>query len=239
MRAFGWMAAMVVLASLVPVAARSACTVGRLAELPVTMIGEKATAPVKINGRPAQIAIDSGAAFSILPRAVAVDNGLSIYAAPFNLRMSGVNGDIDVSVAKVRTFTLAGVDLSNIEFLVGGSSLDGLAGLLGQNVLHIADVEYDFANGALRIMRPRGCGEANLAYWAAGKPVSTLAVQAGRGANQQVSGVVTVNGVRLRAVFDTGADSSVLTLAGAGRGSTSTRPTWCRRGAVGVWAAAG
>jgi len=44
-----------------------------------------------------------------------------------------------VSVATVKTFTLAGAPLKNVEFLVGGSEIGtGSVGLLGQNVLHIA-----------------------------------------------------------------------------------------------------
>ncbi len=39
-------------------------------------------------------------------------------------------------------------------------------GLLGQNVFRIADVEYDLANGVIRLAQPRDCKNIPLAYWA-------------------------------------------------------------------------
>ena len=67
----------------------------------------------------------------------------TIPAAPFGFFVGVGGGAADVSVATVKVFTLADVPLHNIDFLVGGSDFGsgGSVGLLGQNVLHIGDVE--------------------------------------------------------------------------------------------------
>ncbi|HEX4183887.1 MAG TPA: retropepsin-like aspartic protease, partial [Caulobacteraceae bacterium] len=52
--------------------AEAACTLAKLAELPVTLSDERPTIPVTINGKPAVVFIDTGAFFSTLtPEAVA------------------------------------------------------------------------------------------------------------------------------------------------------------------------
>ncbi len=60
-----------------------------------------------------------------------------------------------------------GVPFHNVEVLVGGS-LGGRSesvGVLGQNFFRIGDVEYDLANGVIRLMRAEGCSHTLLAYW--------------------------------------------------------------------------
>ncbi|MGQ7438322.1 hypothetical protein ACTGWA_11050, partial [Streptococcus suis] len=89
------------------------------------------------------------------------------------LRINGIGGSSDANVATVRHFGLAGVDIPNVEFDVSGSDI-GQTGLLGQNVLGLADVEYDLPDGMVRLFRPKGCSKTALAYWTAGKPFFTL-----------------------------------------------------------------
>jgi len=47
----------------------------------------------------------------------------------------------------------------NVEFLVSGNEVgpSGGVGLIGQNLLQRWDVEYDLANGMLRLMRDEDC----------------------------------------------------------------------------------
>ncbi len=56
--------------------------------------------------------------------------------------------------------------------MLGNDLGEDAVGLLGQNVFRIADVEYDLANGAIRLMRPHDCKTVTLAYWAKAKPQS-------------------------------------------------------------------
>ena len=199
--------------------AMAACEMGQVVELKVTMIGPRPTVDTKINGREARFLVDSGAFFSTISRAVAKEYGLRDIPAPPNFRLGGIGGEQSASATRVETFTLQSIDLHNIEFVVGGTELRGSegVGLLGQNVLGLADVEYDLGHGAIRIMKTKGCKNANLAYWAKDRPFSIVDIEDINEARRHTVGTITVNGKKIRAVFDTGAASSVMTLAAARR----------------------
>jgi hypothetical protein len=71
----------------------------------------------------------------------------------------------------------------------------------------------------MRLVVPKDCGSQPLAYWAAGKGVSTLKLEPDTetGKIGRVAGWVRVNGVRSYAVFVTGRYGSVLSGAAARR----------------------
>lgn len=228
MRGRGWLRA-VVLATvgLLPAApAMAECKVARMAELPVTLIGRRAMVGARFGTHDTRFIVDSGAFYSTLSRASAAEFGLSTEPAPPWFRVRGVNGDSAVSIAKARDFSLSGIPIPGANFVVGGSDT-GTAGLLGQNILGLGDVEYDLPHGAIRLMRVSGCGKVALAYWTAGKPFSTVPLEHGDDGpwRPHTIGTVLVNGVRMRAVFDSGAESTVMTLAAAKRaGITPASP---------------
>ena len=146
--------------------AKAGCGLATIAELPVTMVGTRPLVPAKINGAEALFLADSGAFYSIISPGAAAQFGLRLSAAPGNLMIKGVGGMAQVQIATVKQFTLANIPIPRVQFLVGGSEPgQGAAGALGQNVLGLADVEYDLANGAVRLMRPNGCENHALAYW--------------------------------------------------------------------------
>ena len=84
-------------------AAQSKCRVTS-AELPVTMSGMRALVLTKINGADATFVADSGAFFSMITPAAAAQYQLPLHRAPSRLRVRGVGGLAEVSVAKVAAF---------------------------------------------------------------------------------------------------------------------------------------
>jgi tetratricopeptide (TPR) repeat protein/predicted aspartyl protease len=197
--------------------ASAACELARYAELPITMMGARPIVVAKIGGKDARFIVDSGAFYSTISQAAALEFGLKLTPAPAYFRIKGVNGDASVSTTTTRDFNLAGVTLPKVGFLVGGSDT-GTAGLLGQDFLGIDDVEYDLPHGGVRLMRARNCELGSLAYWAGGRPVTAVPLQARQPPFQtHTIGTVTLNGVKLRALFDTGAPASMLTLDAAKR----------------------
>ncbi|MGI8840777.1 MAG: aspartyl protease family protein [Caulobacteraceae bacterium] len=196
--------------------AAPACVLSKIAELPVTMTTvRRPMVPAKINGADALFIADSGAVFSLISPSGAAQFGLKLGALPFNLTLRSIGGAVTPSMTTVKTFTLAGAPLSNVQFLVGGGDAgEGAAGFIGQNVLGLADVEYDLANGVIRLVRPHACGRRELAYWSVAEPFSVMALEA---APARTVGIVYVNGVPIHAVFDTGASLSVLSLRAAAR----------------------
>lgn len=206
--------------------AAAACQVAKIAELPVTLVGQRAMVDAKFGTHQTRFILDSGAFYSTLSRASAAEFELPTQPAPPNFRLRGINGDTSAAIARAKNLTLAGIVLPPVEFLVGGSDT-GTAGLLGQNILGLADVEYDLPHGMVRLLKITGCSNVALAYWAQGKPYSVIPLE--RGANgpfkPHTVGTVTVNGVKMRAVFDTGATSTIMTMAAAKRaGITPASP---------------
>jgi predicted aspartyl protease/tetratricopeptide (TPR) repeat protein len=211
------------------------CTLRKFAEFPITMVDARPLMTAKINDTDVQFVVDSGAFYSLLSEASAARLKLKTSAGPMGLTVQGVHGKTDVSIATVKTFALSGAALHDVQFLVGGNDLgEDSVGVLGQNFLHIADVEYDLGHGMVRLMKPEGCRQSVLAYWAqALTPYSVINIESepplGGGAStgshiQQQSlqlshtiGVAHVNGVEVRVLFDTGAPRSILSEKAAAR----------------------
>jgi tetratricopeptide (TPR) repeat protein/predicted aspartyl protease len=204
-----------------PVFAMADCQIIKIAELPVTMSGLRPLVPAKINGSDALFVADSGAFYSLITAAGAAQYQLKLHHAPYALRLEGVGGTVvDPSTATVEKLTLADQTVSNIEFIVAGSEPGtGAVGLLGQNLLGLADTEYDLARGVIRLMRPGpGCKKTVLAYWvASSQPYSVIDLDWTSGKTSPNLGVASVNGVRIQVMFDTGAGSSFLTRRAAER----------------------
>jgi predicted aspartyl protease len=213
-----WLVALIVLTlSGSPTRVFATCKVGILAELPVTMRGLRPLVSAKINGSEALFIADSGAFYSLITPAAAAQFKLQLRAAPYGFVLAGVGGEARAWLTTVKTFTLLDTPIANMEFIVGGNELEGAVGVLGQNVFRIADVEYDLARGAIRLMRPHDCRKATLAYWAASQPYSVVDIDPATPQSPHTTSFAYVNGARIRVLFDTGAPTSVLTLAAAGR----------------------
>lgn len=210
------LAALTALSGAQPAAAK--CSIAKVAELPVTMAGLRPLVAVKVNGQDTMLMADSGAFYSILTPQAAKRLGLKVEAMPFGYRLSGATGDLSTGVTKVKAFGIGPSTVPNIEFLVAGGEIGAeAAGVLGQNVLGAFDVEYDLANGVIRLFKTRDCGKTMLAYWAGQAPVSIVDIRKTSAADPHIIAPVLLNGVRLQALFDTGAPTSVLTLSGARR----------------------
>ena len=181
------------------------------------MAGYRPMIAAKINDKEARFTLDSGAFFSMMSAATAAEFNLKLKRAPFGFRVRGIGGDVDIDIATVKEFVIAGVPIHNVEFLVGGSEVGG-EGLIGQNFLEQWDVEYDFSKGVVRLFRPDGCRKYRLAYWVTpGQSYSEMEIQQVAQAGMHTIGVGYVNDQKIRVMFDTGAYTSMLTLKAAAR----------------------
>ncbi|HXZ59381.1 MAG TPA: aspartyl protease family protein [Steroidobacteraceae bacterium] len=202
-------------------AAAEPCRLARAAELPVTMEDMRPLVHAAINGRDALFVADSGAFFSMLTPAAAREFNLPLEPAPPGFGLVGVGGGAQVWHTTVQKFTIFDMDVTRVPFLVAGNDLGhGAIGLLGQNVFRLGDVEYDLANGVISILRTHGdCRKASLAYWANARdlPYSVIDIDFASPERPHTTGVAYVNGSKIRVLFDTGANTSVLTLDAAKR----------------------
>ena len=197
-----------------------ACKLGRLAVLHVTMDGARPLVDVKFNGTDARMVLDSGAFYSMISAPNAAQFKLRVTEAPGELRVTGVDGySSEVGMATVKQFTMADSTFPNVEFLVGGSDAgDGVVGMLGQNVLGIADVDYDLANGQVRLMRPHDCRKTDMAYWSTPQlAYSVMEIRHLDDVAKHTVGTAYLNGAKIQVLFDTGAYRSLLSLRAAAR----------------------
>ena len=200
-----------------PAGAAESCRLEPIAELKVTMNGMRPMAPARVNDHDAMFLVDSGAFYSVISPGSAAEFGLPLRMGPPGFHIGGVGGEASVSVTTVKTFTLAGAPIPDVQFFVAGSEGGG-AGALGQNLLSLDDVEYDLAAGVVRIMKPLNCGDQPLAYWPeAQKGYYVIDVHELSNSEHQTMGTAYVNGTRVRVLFDTGASASVLSLDAARR----------------------
>ncbi len=207
------------LVTLHPATAWSAgkCHISKVADLPITMDNLRPVIPAKINGQDAKFMLDSGAFYSMISSATADIYKLKLQPGPWGMRMVGVGGSADVQVATIKEFQIVGANLKNVEFLVGGSEV-GYAGLLGQNLLELFDVEYDLANGAIRLFKTEDCDKVSFAYWV--KPDQTFSwmrIDRIDPMHPHTIGEAYLNGERIRVMFDSGAYTSGLSLRAAAK----------------------
>jgi tetratricopeptide (TPR) repeat protein/predicted aspartyl protease len=197
--------------------AAAKCKISKVVDLPITMNSLRPTIDVKINDRDAKFILDSGAFYSMISSATAAEYNLKTMHAPFGLKVIGIGGVADVRVATVKAFSIVGITLKNVDFLVGGGDV-GNAGLLGQNLLEQFDVEYDLATGAIRLFQTEDCDHTLLAYWLApGQAYSSMPIDRVEPMHPHTIGVAYVNDKQIRVEFDTGAFTSVLSLKAAER----------------------
>jgi tetratricopeptide (TPR) repeat protein len=228
-------AALALFASLLaPAAGWAKCSLGVFARLPVTISTWRATVPGMINGKPANLVIDSGAFYSVMSRSSADEFGLSVQPA-FGLVSGGPTGAVDWSVTTVKSLVIAGIPIPHIQFLVGGSDIVAdESAIIGQNILSIGDAEYDLAKGAINLIKPEDCGDSDLAYWVTSNAYSVIDFHHMDSVNPQAIAEAFVNGVSMRVLFDTGAPRSSLSLRAArGAGINLSDPGVVESGYVG------
>ena len=186
--------------------------------VPVKMENLRPVISVEIDGAPARFIVDTGSFFDFLSPAAAAQFKLPLQYAPPWYYVNGVGGAVIPRIATAKTFTVAGVTAPNAEFLVGDNDLQGgEAGVVGQNILRLADVDYDFADGVLRFVKPQHCGHDVLAYWATQQNINEVALHWTSKQHPQLLGKASVNGHDIEVLFDTGSPRSILSLAAAKR----------------------
>jgi tetratricopeptide (TPR) repeat protein len=200
------------------------CQLQQIGILPVDMQGPRPLVWAKVNGARARFLIDSGAFYSTLSRDAAAQYRLRvepIFGGSFHV--GGVGGAARAGRTTIQSFEFLGVPLDNVGFLVIDRNIWGeAAGSIGQNLLRIADVEYDLADGIMRFIKPVGCDGQPLAYWAVSTPYSSIELQYMDVLRSDLRGSATVNGQRIAILFDTGAPRSLLSLQAAERAGITT-----------------
>jgi predicted aspartyl protease len=211
--------------------AEAACQLAG-APVAVEMRGLRPTIEAKVNGKPVSFLVDSGAFFNGISAKFAYDQKMkAATTASTGTHMqlaaetvfSGAGGEEKVSaLVQSDSFEFIGLPFKKVTFLTFGA-MRGDTGIIGQNFLSLFDVEYDFKNNTIKLVTPQGCKDANLAYWAtSGTAYSVMPLEWTDQGDGAARATVLINGVKMRAVFDTGADTSFITRRAAVRAGVKT-----------------
>jgi tetratricopeptide (TPR) repeat protein/predicted aspartyl protease len=218
MRHPGFLAALAT-SSLWTAVAAANCQLQQLGTLRVDMHGLRPIVAAKINGVEARFALDTGSFFSMMSSDAAAQYQLkvtSVSSNSFNVR--GMGGEERARKTIVKSFDFLGLPLAGVPFLVVDQPFgDGYAGLIGQNLLRLSDVEYDLANGTVRFFKPVGCEQSPLAYWAVSTPYTAVELEPIGSIESHLRTTATINGHSVRVWFDTGSPRSFLSLDTAAR----------------------
>ena len=185
------------------------CRPSPKAELAVTPMGNIPIVAVRINGGTADFLFDTGAERTIISAAAAKRLGVAAhyeYARP----MRSLGGAVSGGDARLRSFELGGMAVSNFTILVGPVSLpsvDGkpIEGLLGADFLADYEIDLDLAHRRISLFAPPPCPVGAPAW---STTYSTIA--ANRSLHDRLFFRVRLDGRPLAALIDTGAQLTTL-----------------------------
>ena len=214
-RHFGYLGALAAFSLSTGIAAAN-CQLRQLGSLAVDMQGLSPTVSARINGTEARFLLDTGAYYSILTNEAAAKYKLKVHSIPGSFDVRGAGGTQQVQQTIVDSFDFIGVPAHNVQFLVMDTPFgDDYAGIFGQNLMRFSDVEYDLANGIVRLFKPVGCEGQPLAYWAVNTPYTTIDLQYVDRAEDHLLSTAMINGKGMTVILDTGAVRSLLSLQAA------------------------
>lgn len=206
-----------------PAAAK--CQLQQAAELHIAVENHRALVPVEINGQRVRMIVDTGASTTILFPDAARRLGLMTRYLPGAIRVSGVGGQAHAQTAVIDALKLdqAYAVKSFMVVVAGGHGVAGgdAVGLLGQDILSNWDVELDLAHGLIRLLHPVDCKRDEMVYW--GAAYAQTPIEPNRTLLNHTTVRALLNGKAVDAFLDTGAQSSVVTLAAAAM--AGIRPT--------------
>lgn len=198
------------------------CRPHPIAEIKVVMRGARGLRPIvaaEINGEPAQMMLDTGAIMTFVYRTSLDRLHLNTVPMPGGVRLTSMGQPIDAEVSAAHSLVFGARFERDAPLAVEDDRDYGAwtDGLLGQPELGDADIEFDFAHGAMRLFAPDDCINQTGAYWA--KPGEAVAVVELEPRSRQARpfGRITINGVSLMAMFDSGTSTSDLSAVAAAK----------------------
>lgn len=168
-----------------------------------------------INGTPATMLVDTGAFDTVLTSTGAVRRKLTMRATGYSAK--GIGGSTPIYQARVDEFSAGPLQSGRgwMPVLAGFGVPPTYDGMIGAPFLLQADMEISLATKKLRFFRPSNCGDAHLAYW--DEAAMEIPFEANNDPSPNPQFTVLVNGKKMRAMIDTGADATVIGLAAAQR----------------------
>jgi hypothetical protein len=205
------------LALLLPVAARGACVVANKATIPLHVTGGQITLPVEVNGLTATFVLDTGAARSVVTAEAVQRLGLA-RDEWVGTTMGGVGGIDRRPNADPRSLALGGVPLvrrtlnhdhSLTVGMLPGAQRASIDGLLGRDYLALFDLDLDLPGRRLTLYQVSFCAGRFLPW-----PSHYVSIPIDTPIGEAIVLPVSIDGRPLRAMLDSGASASLLAAPG-------------------------
>lgn len=191
------------------------CRYSLLSKLPLQYHGNSMSIAMegKINDTPAVMLIDTGASITMLTR-FATDKR-ALRREPTLSSVTGVGGSTRLFQAPIKSIELGAIKAP------GGGSLPvidetgerpSFDALIGSDFLLDMDVELALADKQIRFFSPRNCETTFLGYW---NPAAVEVPMLFELRHKRPMVDVLLNGVKLRALIDSGATMSAISVKGA------------------------
>jgi predicted aspartyl protease len=179
------------------------------AEFIVEPMGNVPVVTVRINGGTANFLFDTGAERTIITAAAAKRLGVDAHYE-YARQMRSIGGAVAGGDAKLRSFGFGGMVLGDFRILVGAVSLPSflgkpIDGLLGADFLSDYEVDLDLAHRRIILFAPPPCPITAPAWTG---PYATI--EANRSLHDRLFFPVSLDGNRLAALIDTGAQLTTL-----------------------------
>jgi len=193
------------------------CVYTAIASLPLKYMGPAlgVTTEGSINGKPANLLVNTAAPRHYLTQTGAERHGLRLRNADANLL--GISGYSRLYSARVDEFSVGPASTGRLDLPVIGdqSAPPPWDGMAGASFLLQADLELSYAEKRIRMFRPTNCDNQFLAYWDRKAVEIPFTNAESRSLNPQFK--VVLNGATLTAMIDSSATSSMVSLEAAKR----------------------
>jgi hypothetical protein len=165
--------------------------------------------PVKINGTPETMLIDTGGVFTEIPESVR--DALQLEKRNVPVEMVGVTGST-THIAARGSFGLGNLTVDKTDFMVMPDTKDagdGASGIFAPNFLHAYDADFDFGGKTFSLISQDHC-DGKVVYWPA-QSVAVVPMRVDKVGHIHLT--VTVEGKQMSAMLDTGASNTFADLS--------------------------
>lgn len=192
------------------------CKIGKLTELPVTLVRNRPLIEGEVNGQLVKIEVDTGSSFSFIREGDLDRLGLKATGVS-GITAYGVGGQTRFRTTVVSELRFGPFRDKNLLLSVlgaqRGSSKSDAPLILGEDFFSNFATEFDFGHGVLRLLKLDGCKPDQVAYWS--DQYSLADIVGSTGQTPQIEVDVLINGRHVAAILDTGAQTSIISLAAA------------------------
>jgi predicted aspartyl protease len=201
----------------------SQCTYVQVAKLPIRYVGSGLAPAVDgiIDGTAATMLVDTGADTTYLTLTGTGKRGLLLRST--GRYVEGVSGSSRLYSARLKEFSIGSARAgkrTELHVIGETSYTPSYDAIVGASFLLQADMEISLSDKELMFFRQRGCEGSSLAYWKEEAVALPFASTFSSSPNPHFT--VIVNGKKMDAIIDTGAERSVIGLDAAKRAGVRT-----------------